>query len=349
MKKFGIRRLRRAIRQLRRRFTPGVLILLYHRIGDLPSDPYLLNVTPEHFVEHLALLREQGRLLRLQQLTQALREGTLPHRAVVVTFDDGYIDNLYTAKPLLERYAVPATVFVTSGSIGQRREFWWDELDRLLLQPGWLPETLELKIGSITYRWKLDDDAYYSEVDQKRDHSWHLYQDHDPTLRHSLFRSLHQLLNSLSREERWQALDQLAEWAGMGLTIRSTHRTFSPEEVVNLAEGGLVEVGAHTVTHPVLSTIPISAQYREIQQSKTDLEKILGHPIVSFAYPHGSRGDYTTETTRIVQEAGFDCACSNFVGIVREGSDHFQLPRVLVHDCDGETFACRLKKWWQDG
>jgi len=342
----GIGRWRRTARRIKSRFTPGVLILLYHRVAELPSDPYLLTVTPQHFAEHLEILRQQGcRLMHLQELIQALQGENLPHRGVVITFDDGCVDNLYNAKPLLERYDIPATVFVTSGQVGQEREFWWDELDRLLLQPGTLPKTLHLNINGSTYEWELGNDAHYSEDDQKRDRSWHLYQQDDPTQRHRLFRSLHQWLNSLPIKERWPVLDALAAWAGAELRGRSTHRIFSVDEVVDLAEGGLVEVGAHTVTHPVLSSLSVSAQQDEIRQSKAHLEKILDRPVATFAYPHGSRSDYTEETVKVAQAAGFTCACSNFAGMIWSDSDRFQLPRVLVYDWDKATFAQQLKKW----
>jgi peptidoglycan/xylan/chitin deacetylase (PgdA/CDA1 family) len=82
---------------------------------------------------------------------------------VVVTFDDGYADNLHHAKPLLERYGIPATVFVTSDYIGQEHEFWGDKLERLLLQPGALPQTLQLQVNGTAYQWSLGEAAYFSE------------------------------------------------------------------------------------------------------------------------------------------------------------------------------------------
>ena len=69
----------------------------------------------------------------------AVSGGDVPSAGVVVTFDDGYADNFHNAKPLLERYEIPATVFVTTGYLQDQREFWWDELERILLQPGTLP------------------------------------------------------------------------------------------------------------------------------------------------------------------------------------------------------------------
>jgi len=331
-----------AARWLKNRFTQGALILLYHRIVELPSDPYLLCVTPQNFAEHLAILRKQGHPMRLQQLAQALRDGNLPRRAIVVTFDDGYYDNLYNAKPLLERYDIPATVFVTTGYIGHKHEFWWDELDKVLLQAGTLPETLRLSINGSPYQWELGEAAHYSDDDYRCYSCWNVAQQNDPSPRQYLFRSLWHLLHPLSEEERRKALDELLAWAGTESMARSTHLTLSLDEVIQLEEGALVEVGAHTVTHQVLSSLPASAQWDEIGRSKAYLGEILAHPVNSFAYPHGLREHYTTETVAIVRDSGFACACSAFAGIVGRGTDYYQLPRVLIHDWDGDAFARQL-------
>lgn len=340
-----ISRLKKVVKQNINKLRDGVLILLYHRITDLPSDPYLLNVTPEHFAEHLAVLKDSGCvIISLHQLVQLLQAGNLPHRGVVITFDDGYVDNLYHAKPLLEKYDVPATVFVTSGYIDGQREFWWDEVERVFLQPSTLPETLELRVKGKTYEWNLGKDADYSEDAQKRDCHWHFYQQQDPTKRHSLFREFHELLNPLSMKERWSVLEEVIQWSGIGSQSRSSHRMMSPEEVKILGATGLVEVGAHTVNHPVLSSLSLEEQRQEIQHSKAMLEEILGHSVFSFAYPHGAKTDYTKDTVKIIQESSFKSACSNFIGMVRQGEDKFQLPRVLVYDCNRETFASQLQE-----
>jgi peptidoglycan/xylan/chitin deacetylase (PgdA/CDA1 family) len=339
----GIEGLRRTARRAARRSEKGVLILLYHRVAKVNSDPWALAVTPRRFAEHLEILRQYATPIQLQQLVQASFDD-LPDRSVVVTFDDGYADNLYNAKPLLERHGVPATIFLATGYMGYKREFWWDELDRLLLQPGTVPGTLRLSVGGETFQWELGEAAHYSENDAQRDRHWRFRKD-APSSRHQLYRSLCEMLNPLPEGERQEVLDKLLTWAGTEPAARPTHRLLSLAEAVALAKGNLIEVGAHTVTHPALSTLPAPSQRDEIRGSKTWLEEILNRPVNSFAYPYGGPSDYTAETISVVREAGFSCACSNFPGVVDRSTDPFQLPRVYAPNCGRERFAKWLFRW----
>ncbi|MGH7771185.1 MAG: polysaccharide deacetylase family protein [Candidatus Binatia bacterium] len=340
--------MRRTTQWLRHRFAPSALILLYHRVAELPLDPQLLCVTPRHFSEHLEVLRRYARPMRLQELTQALRDGNLPRQGVVVTLDDGYADNFHAAKPLLEHFDIPATVFIASGYLGRQCEFWWDELERLLLQPGTLPKKLCLSVNGNPYQWELGEASHYSEKAHRRHHGWNVLQEDTPSLRHHLYRSLYRMLLPLPEHKRRKVLNEVIAWAGAESMGRGMHRALSPHEVCWLAEGGLVEVGAHTMTHPVLAVLSESEQRIEISGSKARLEEILGHPVTSFSYPYGSQSDYTMETAFVVREAGFACACSNFAELVWRDSDRFQLPRVVVRDWDGEEFARRLWEWFHN-
>jgi len=341
----GVDGARRALRKIRNRVRPGILILVYHRITQLERDPYRLCVTPRHFAEHLEVLQKQHLVISLKDVVNARRSGTVPRRAVVLTFDDGYADNLENASPLLRQYGAPATLFVVSGSIGNEREFWWDELDRILLQPGKLPDELNLKVGGTDRRWSLGSASAFSAGDAARFAAWHLYQKDDPHPRFALFRTMQSLLRSVPGDERWRLLDGLAAWAGVGLAGRVSHRILDREELTKLTEGALVEVGAHTVTHPVLSSLPAFAQRTEIRGSKAMLQEALGGPVTSFAYPHGTRQDYTTESTEIVREEGFACAVSVYFGRVNAWTDLYQLPRVVAEDYDGDEFEKRLNAW----
>jgi peptidoglycan/xylan/chitin deacetylase (PgdA/CDA1 family) len=281
--------------------------------------------------------------MKLQQLTQALQDRKCPYGAVVVTFDDGYANNLHNAKPLLEHYDVPATFFLTIGSIKQEREFWWDELDRLLLQPGRLPAGLRLSVTGSTYQWELGEAVHYSKDEYQRHRPWSASEKEIPSPRHSLYRSLYSLLYPMLESDRLKVMDKLLVWAGAEPASRSTHRSLSLEEVVALNQGELFEIGSHTVTHPLLPALPAAWQQDEIQRNKACLEEIVGQPVSSFAYPYG---DYTAETVALVREAGFARACSTNEAAVWRRNDRFELPRFHVEDWDGEEFARQLSRWF---
>jgi peptidoglycan/xylan/chitin deacetylase (PgdA/CDA1 family) len=339
-----INEIKKAIaRRLRNSIAPGARILMYHRVAEIDLDPWGLCVTPQHFAEHLDVLQKYARVVSLQQLTQDLSEGKSVDRSIAITFDDGYADNLLNAKPLLEKYDTPATVFVANGYVEQQQEYWWDELERLFLQPGTLPEKLELNLNERLYHWELGEAATYIQTDYQQHQNWYAEEKNDPTLRHSLYRSVWQLMLPLLPEEQQQILEELRAWAGSKLETRPTHRPLTLAEVPMLESGNLIEVGSHTVMHPFLSALPIPWQRKEIQENKTRLEEILGHSVSSFAYPYG---DYSPETLSLVQEAGFTRACSTISAGVTQKNDRFQLPRVEILDWDGEEFARRLSRWF---
>ena len=324
------------------------LVLLYHRIAETRSDPQLLAVSPRHFAQHLEVLREYGQPMAIGAMTAALQDRRLPSRPIAVTFDDGYADNLDCGKPLLERYETPATVFVTTSYAGHDREFWWDDLERLLLLPGRLPETLRIRIGSTIHEWRLGESSEYGIEDYERHSDWHVEHAHDPSSRHTVYRALCRLLRDVSGAERTSVLDELTDLAGATPTGRATHRALSLEGLGQLAEGDLVDVGAHTNSHSTLSAFSVAAQRSEIVESKARLQEITRRAVTGFAYPFGGHADYTPTTVGLVRDAGFALACANVPGLVRRRTDPFQLPRVLVRNWDAETFAGRLREWLGD-
>jgi peptidoglycan/xylan/chitin deacetylase (PgdA/CDA1 family) len=334
----GTWRLRRWARQI----APKAIILLYHRVAEVPTDPQLLCVSPKHFAEHLQVLKQNCHLLSLSSLRRRLALNLWPPRSVVVTFDDGYADNLHQARPLLEAADVPATAFVTASQVDSQREFWWDELERVLLSLPTLPEILTLTLNGQEYRWTIQR----NDGGGRPDTGWHVLMDSEPTPRQVVYLELDALLRDLDHDVRAQALVQLLAWAGLQAEGRPDHRALTSDELQALARGGLVEIGAHTVTHPVLSALPIQAQREEIVAGKRRLEEVVGQPVTSFSYPFGGRPHYSADTIRLVKEAGFDCACSNFPGHVQWKTDPYQLPRFLVRDWDGDEFARRLEGWF---
>jgi peptidoglycan/xylan/chitin deacetylase (PgdA/CDA1 family) len=311
---------------------------MYHSIAEVRNDPWGLCVTPQHFAEHLDVLRRYYRPLRLTQYVDALDDGGLPDRSVVVTFDDGYADNLFEAKPLLEQFDVPATMFVATRYVGSPQEYWWDELARLLLETSRLPEELNILIDGHVHHWKLGD-AAVDESTSTRSNDWRAW-DEPLSSRHSLYRSLWQLLQLMREDDQQATLDTLRTWAAYKAT-QSTHCPLSQHELFMLSQARLVEIGAHTVTHPLLSTRSASEQWQEIHGSITWLAEIVAKPVAHFSYPYGNFGH---DTLAIVQEVGLKCACSVSASEVQLPAGRFQVPRVQVFDCDGEEFDRRLSR-----
>jgi peptidoglycan/xylan/chitin deacetylase (PgdA/CDA1 family) len=347
VKGLGLERIRRGFRRLCKTTGPRALILLYHRVSDLDLDPQLLSVSSRRFAAHLDHISRSYRVVTLQWLTEAIQhEPDSLDRCVAVTFDDGYVDNLLVAKPLLESYRIPATVFVTSGYLGTNDEFWWDELDRLLLQPSTLPPRLHLRINGVEHAYELGCHSSYSSDDGVRHRSWNVLEDETPTVRHRIYRDLCAALKPLSQGERSAALDELRTWAGKDRRGRHSHRCLSPTEVTELGSGDLIEVGAHSVSHPVLGTLDLAEQQSEIHDSRKSLEALVGKPVESFAYPFGTTADYTDQTVALVRNAGFRRACSNFPAFTTGRSDPYQLPRCIVRNWDLDTFVRLLNRWF---
>ena len=326
MKPSLARSLRRALRWGRSRFRPRGLVLLYHRVAEVDEgfeDPFLLSVSPRRFEQHLDLLRRTANIMPLGELLRAAHDGRLAPRSVALSFDDGYADSLYAAKPLLEAYDAPATVFVVAGSLGG--SFWWDELLDTIARPRNLPDRLRLTVRDRHYDWRLDDDARGQ--------------------RDSLLRQIYRLLRELDTVERRAVLDRLAMWCPDKPAIPNHRRPLTSEELVELAAGGLIETGAHGMTHRPLSVLGDTEQHAEIARSKTTLEEALCTTVTRFSYPYGLEEDFTATSAALVERSGFELACTNVCGVVDRETDPYRLPRFWVRDWEADRFRRLVGRW----
>jgi peptidoglycan/xylan/chitin deacetylase (PgdA/CDA1 family) len=284
-------------------------------------------VSPAHFAEHLAVLRREANVMPLADLIAARLEARRLDRAVAITFDDGYVDNLQRAKPLLDRYDLPATVFVVTGATGDARGFWWDELARLILEPPSLPDRFELRIGDGIVR-SCSIRPEPGAAPSKR--------------RLELHFRIYDWLVLLPERQRLEVLDQLAAVVETpAMEKRIDDGAMSANEILALADGGLVEIGAHTVTHPRLVRLEPVSQRWELARSKAACEAVLGRPVRQFSYPFGS---HDPKLARLVADVGFGCACTTVRDLVHRRTRPHLVPRVKVDDCDGEAFARQLRR-----
>jgi peptidoglycan/xylan/chitin deacetylase (PgdA/CDA1 family) len=313
-------------------------ILLYHRVGTATADPWALAVSLEHFEEHMQRLRRDFLPVRLEDLLDSEPGRDSGARRVAVTFDDGYAETMAFVRPILERLDIPATVFVPSGSITQVSEFWWDDLERMLLGPGHLPETLVLEYEGGCVDFTLGTCAVLTPSQVRATRPWCAWQE-PPTRRHALYATLWRICQRSNAHDRARIIGEVRAWSGADARARLTHRPLRSEELISLSRSDLMAIGGHTVSHPMLSALNPVEQLYEIRTDKLSLEQLTGGRVNTFAYPFGKPTDYTEETVTIVRDAGFTVACSNVRGAASLVADRHQLPRLFVSDWNGSSFG----------
>ncbi len=312
------------------------LILLYHRVAELDTDPQLLSVRPRNFAEHLDVLRGIGQVIPLSALISHRRDLRLRPKTFVITFDDGYKDNLHLAKPILESRDISATVFISTGHLERSQQFYWDALSDILLAPEDLSPGTDAHGNIGESRISSSDGEDTVGVVWSAHQAWNV-QLPPPTPRHAAYTRLCSEMRTLGADEQAERIAVLRRTSG-GKTSEPNDIRMSASEIRRLAEGGLIEVGAHTVSHSFLASLQPGAQHTEMANSKICLEQILDMPVADFSYPYGTLESYDASSVRAARECGFRCACSNFPGRVLPFTDRFQLPRVVVRDWDGEQF-----------
>ena len=314
------------------------LVLLYHRVAEAGSDEWGLCVTPDNFAAQMDVVAHHFAPVRFGSVSEAVgRNGEkIP---VAVTFDDGYVDNLEAAKPVLSRFGIPATLFVISSAIGSEREFWWEQLERILLEPGLLPSELHMTIGSKRFDWNLSADRDYSIAAYEGNRRRRALSEDAPTSRHALFRALYFVLQPLPDEEITAAIDALWAWAGGDGVSRPERLPMAEEDYVALAEG-LIELGAHTATHPLLPAHSLDVQRGEIEESRDKVQDLAGNQVRQFSYPYGK---YSPDTRRIVNWALTSPPRRRPVRCARASPTRWS-PRWAVEDCDGEEFLRKLSQ-----
>ncbi|MDF1826291.1 MAG: polysaccharide deacetylase family protein [Verrucomicrobiales bacterium] len=294
-------------------------VLLYHRIDEPDLDPFNLCVSPENFEKQLAVIAESGKALSLHEFMERKNRDQLDRGSVCLTFDDGYLDVLTNALPLLEKYEIPATLFVTTGNLG--KAFWWDRLASLVYPEGALPSTLFLEPAqspAITIKG-LSRKAIYKLL-------YPILRSSSATGREAIFSSLAKQLPDENRIE--------------------PQRCASADEIGKVASHSLLSIGAHTVTHSRLSSLDYPAQLREMSDSIDTLSAITGSKIDTFSYPFGLEGrDFDKLTLKAAKEAGIRYGFAADLNAVTPHTDDLAVPRLWVHNKAENAVRLPLQLW----
>lgn len=300
----------------------GCLVLLYHRVCEYETDPQLLCVTPDNFEKQILFLKSEYHLLSVDDFFAVISKNEkFPERSVLITFDDGYADNLKFALPILEKYSTTALFYICTGNIDTSREFWWDEVERHILLSLDFPEVFKITI---------EDSQFYSSkeiVERKK-----LYHDLLPVLR------------SLNSEERNKVVDSISKLTG-NTPPRNSHRSMTWNEVTMMSSSPSAVMGAHTLNHPSLTACSLQEQKNEIEGSKVLLEGKLNRAIEHFSYPFGTKSDFNSHTIEIAEKTGFKMVAANFPYIANRKSDRFAIPRFLIRDWDLPVFQKELNSF----
>jgi len=292
------------------------LILLYHRIAKTEPDPWGLALSPDYFAEHLRIIGRSRTPLPMTEFVWALRNGKLPRNAIALTFDDGYRDTLTCAKPLLDHAGISATVFLTTGSLGMRCEFWWDELARLVLGAGVRVNGLVEIAGE-----RLSFDLPPVSEEETCSH-WRVWEE-PKNARQICYLKLWKAMMTLDRLSRETAMRRVRQMFG---ERPIDGQPMSIEDVAAVLRGSTFAVGAHSVSHRQLTATPLADRRAEVVESKHVCEKLTGQRVEGFAYPYGEVDQATKD---LVEECGFEWACTTREqAIDSRCQDLFSLPRI---------------------
>jgi peptidoglycan/xylan/chitin deacetylase (PgdA/CDA1 family) len=273
-------------------------ILIFHRVLAKP-DPLLPGEpSADEFDALLAHVASRFRVVPLAQAARALYAGTLAPRTLAITFDDGYANNLDIAAPILRKHGMPATVFVATGYLDGRCMF-----NDAIIEAFRATPHATLDLGALG----LGSHALGSDAERRA------------------------AIDAVLREVKPRAPEERDRIARE--ILRCAH-VAAPRDLMltrasvrALGAFGL-DVGAHSVSHPILARTPSDVAWHEIRESKRDLENLVHAPVTQFAYPNGRPGeDYTDEHVAMVREAGFAFAVSTAAGVASRDGDRLQLPR----------------------
>lgn len=325
----------------------SAIVLAYHRVADLSCDPQCLAVDIARFDEQMRLISEAFTMLSASDLLELVTERKrLPKRSVVVTIDDGYADTLHNAKPILAAHSVPAAVFVSSDYVGADREFWWDEIERVVLHAPSLPSRIQIVAGDATCRRRIELEPSSATQSVERLDGWDIRMP-PANERQRVYLELRESMLRLSSADRDAALGSLRAQFGVAPFVRPTHRPLSVDELRDLASSGLIEIGAHTRSHQMLSARSADEQREEVLGSKRALEEMLGGPVRLFSYPYGDGDAFTALSERAVRDAGFLGAFTTRFGMTLPWTDCFAVPRCPSENVGGPEFVKRIGRWFE--
>ena len=307
--------------RIRRKRHASYFVLVYHRVDD-GRDGFLGAIPTNQFAAQMELLVRTFRVLPLPELVERAAHDEVPPGAVAITFDDGYRDNYTNAWPVLRRLGLPATIFLATGPIDTRAPLWHDRVFFLF--------------GAVRSAGPRPADRMAATEEVLI-----AGRPLGSTLEH---------LRTLRSDERDRVIDGLYASARVDPGSMPEAPMLDWGAIAEMAAAGIT-FGAHTVTHPVLSRIPLSEAVSEISASRERIETKLGIPVRAFAYPNGRRGDFDASVKQALKDAGFQSAVTTICGANDASTDPFELRRSSMWGTSppGSVFRLLMSQFRMNG
>jgi peptidoglycan/xylan/chitin deacetylase (PgdA/CDA1 family) len=273
-------------------------IMIFHRVREHPDPLYPEEMHASTFRERMIWIRSWFNVLPLAEAVAALERGSLPERALAITFDDGYADNVTVALPILLAIGLTATFFVATAFLDGGR-MWNDTVIEAVRGA----EVMQLDLSRLGLG---------------------VYSTNSPEARRNAIDAILRELKYLPPDERLERVDAIAAMTSADLP---RNLMMTSDQLRSLAAAGMT-VGGHTVSHPILTRLDDSSAKREIADGRDALQHLIRQPIKLFAYPNGNPGsDFSMAHVRMAKDLGFSGAVSTSRGAARAGDPLFELPR----------------------
>jgi peptidoglycan/xylan/chitin deacetylase (PgdA/CDA1 family) len=303
---------------LRRKLRGRAVVLTYHRV--LPRERSaesfstdVIVVTPETFRRQMQLLRRLFTPLSADQFAQALAAGRMPPGACLVTFDDGWYDNLEYALPILRETAVPAVLFVAADYVGSEDGFWQERLSRALSVARRIPDRSRAMFAELDASHLLDASLTPAQAKLAIGEIIDRYKPRPQPEIDALVGKVEGLLRD----------------AGASAERRHPDRFLTWDQVKQLGSSGVVAIGSHCCTHTPLTKLDAGAVQAELRRSREIIREHTGIDPSDLAYPNG---DHDAHIAKAVQDNGYRCAYTTLRGWVEPAADAFRLRRVNIHE-----------------
>jgi len=278
------------------------IILAYHRVLNLDKNFYYdssnISSSVDNFNLQMQFLSKYYHVISLEEYIESHKaRKSLSKNTCVITFDDGYKDSYTDAYPILKRLRLPATIYLTTGYIGNNILFWWDELTYIINKT----RVKEFKIDGLGNFNLNNKEKILNKIKAS-------LKDMDEDNRLLMMKKL-----SVALKVKTSKSEMFLSWTDIEMMKRSN-----------------ISFGAHTVNHPILTNIPENRVSAEIKTSKSMIEQKIKSKVTSFAYPNGHVEDFNDKTIKILKGNGFESAVTYIPGFVDADSDLFKLNRVFV-------------------